>query len=106
VKAARESGGTASAVGDDEIIAGMKLLARTEGIFAETAGGVVIAGLRNMVRSGVIRRDDLTVACITAAGLKTQELVSDVVQPIVIQPTLESFQEKVEVADIAATEVR
>jgi threonine synthase len=106
VKAARESGGTASAVGDDEIIAGMKLLARTEGIFAETAGGVVIAGLRNMVRSGVIRRDDLTVACITAAGLKTQEVVADVVQPIVIQPTLESFRERVEAAGAAAAEVR
>ncbi len=106
LKAVRESGGTAAAVSDEEIIAGMKLLARTEGIFAETAGGVVIAGLKNMVRSGEIKRDDLTVACITAAGLKTQEVVSDVVQPIVIQPTLESFQESVEMSRTAAAEVR
>lgn len=106
LRAVRESNGTASAVSDEEIIAGMKLLAQTEGIFAETAGGVVIAGLQNMVRSGVIKRDDLTVACITAAGLKTQELVSDVAQPVVIQPTLESFQDAVDRAGMAAVEVR
>lgn len=93
VKAVRESGGTATAVTDEEIIDGMKLLAQTEGIFAETAGGVVVAGLRKLVKSKAIRRDALTVIFITGAGLKTQEVVSDIVQPITIQPTLESFEE-------------
>jgi len=93
LKTARESGGTAWAVTDEELVNGMKLLAQTEGIFAETAGGVVIAGLQKMVKSGVIKRNELTVAFITGAGLKTQEVVSDTVQPVTIQPTLEAFEE-------------
>lgn len=93
LKVARESGGAACAVGDEEIIEGMKLLAQTEGIFAETAGGVVIGVLKKLAASGAIKKDDLTVAAITASGLKTQEAVADVVQPFVIQPTLESFEE-------------
>ena len=71
----------------------MKLLAETEGIFAEAAGGVVIAGLKKLVASGVIKRNELTVAFITGAGLKTQEAVAEVVHPFVIKPTLESFEE-------------
>jgi threonine synthase len=106
LKAARESGGSASAVTDEEIIAGMKLLAQTEGIFAETAGGVVIAGLQRMVRSGVIKGDDLTVVCITAAGLRTQEVVSDVLQPIIIQATVESFEAAVGRPDMADARVQ
>jgi len=93
LKIARESGGAACAVSDEEIIEGVKLLAQTEGIFAETAGGVVIGVLKKLAASGAIRKDDLTVAAITASGLKTQEAVADVVQPFVIQPTLESFEE-------------
>ena len=53
----------------------MKLLAETEGIFAETAGGVTIACLKQLVESGAIRRDEETVAFITGAGLKTIEAV-------------------------------
>lgn len=93
LKVARESGGAACAVSDQEAIEGMKLLAQTEGIFAETAGGVVIGVLKRLAASGAIKKDDLTVAAITASGLKTQEAVADVVQPFVIQPTLESFEE-------------
>ena len=93
LRIARESGGAACAVSDEEIIEGMKLLAQTEGIFAETAGGVVIGVLKKLATSGAIKKDDLTVAVITASGLKTQEAVADVVQPFVIQPTLESFEE-------------
>ena len=93
LKIARESGGAACAVSDEEAIEGMKLLAQTEGIFAETAGGVVIGVLKKLAASGAIKKDDLTVAAITASGLKTQEAVADVVQPFVIQPTLESFEE-------------
>jgi len=93
LRVARQSGGGASAVTDEEVVVGMKLLAETEGIFAETAGGVVIAGLRRLVSSGVIKKDELTVAFITGAGLKTQEAVADVVRPLVVQPALESFEE-------------
>jgi threonine synthase len=92
LRTARESGGTACAVADEEIVYGIGLLAQTEGIFAETASGAVIAGLRKMVKSGVIKRHHLTVVCITGAGLKTQEVVSDDVQLTTIQPTLESFE--------------
>ncbi len=90
---ARQSGGGACAVTDEEAIAGMKLLAATEGIFAEAAGGVVIAGLKKLAASKVIKRNELTVAFITGAGPKTQEIVSDIVQPFTIQPTVESFEE-------------
>ena len=93
LRVARQSGGAACAVSDEELVEGMKLLAQTEGIFAETAGGVVVAGLKKLVASGAIKKGELTVAFITGAGLKTQEAVADIVQPLTIQPTLESFEE-------------
>jgi len=93
LRVTRQSGGSACAVTDEELIAGMKLLAQTEGIFAEAAGGVVIAGLKKLAASGVIKRNELTVAFITGAGPKTQEIVSDIVQPFTVQPSLESFEE-------------
>jgi len=93
LRVARQSGGAACAVTDEELVAGMKLLAQTEGIFAETAGGVVVAGLKKLAASGTIKKDELTVAFITGAGLKTQEVVSDAVKPLIIQPALESFEE-------------
>jgi len=93
LRVARQSGGGACAVTDEEVVEGMMLLAETEGIFAETAGGVVIAGLRKLVTSGIIRRNELTVVFITGAGLKTQEVIAERVHPLVIQPTLESFEE-------------
>ncbi len=95
LRVARQSGGGACAVTDEELITGMKLLAQTEGIFAEAAGGVVIAGLKRLAASGVIKRNELTVAFITGAGPKTQETVSDIVQPFNVQPCLESFEEVV-----------
>jgi threonine synthase len=88
-----ETNGCAAAVSDAEIVAGVKLLAETEGIFAETAGGTVIASLTQLAENGSIDPDELTVAFITGAGLKTQEAVSDaVVKPLHIQPTVESFE--------------
>lgn len=93
LRVARQSGGGACAVTDEEAIAGMKLLAQTEGIFAEAAGGVVIGALRKLAASGVIKRSELTVAFITGAGPRTQEIVSDTVQSVNIQPTLESLEE-------------
>ena len=97
LRVARQSGGGGGAVTDEEVIAGMKLLAQTEGIFAEAAGGVVIATLQKLATSGIIKRNELTVALITGAGPRTQDIVSDTVQPFHIQPTIESLEEVLKV---------
>ena len=93
VQTLQETGGTAVAAPEDEIVEGIQLLAETEGIFTETAGGVVISGLRKLAESGAIKRDEVTVAFITGNGLKTQEVVSDIAKPINIRPTSKSFEE-------------
>jgi len=88
-----ETNGAGAAVSDEEVVDGIKLLAESEGIFAETAGGVTIAGLRHLVAGGHVRKDELVVACITGAGLKTQEAVADALPPALeVQPTVESFE--------------
>ena len=90
----RSSGGALGAVTDEEIVEGMLLLARTEGIFAETAGGVTIATLANLAAAGVVRRDERVVAYVTGHGLKTIESVASRARPTVtISPSLESFAE-------------
>jgi len=90
----RETGGYAEDVSDQEIIDAIKLLARTEGIFAETAGGVTLASTRKLIETGKIRREGVTVICITGNGLKTQEaLQGHVVSPHYIKPNLASFEE-------------
>ena len=87
-----ETGGTAVSALEEEISGGMKLLAETEGIFTETAGGVVISGLKRLVEKGVIKKDELTVAYITGNGLKTQEAVDHLVKTVDIAPNTESFE--------------
>ncbi len=88
----RQTGGGCGAVTDAEIIDGIKLLARTEGIFAETAGGVTIATLVKLAAEGVIRPDERTVAIVSGHGLKTVEALSGSVGPThTITPTLEAF---------------
>jgi threonine synthase len=88
-----ESNGAAEMASDPEIVEGIKLLARTEGIFAETAGGVTIACLKKLVESGQLDREALTVAYITGTGLKTQEAIADHLGEVkVIQPNLEAFE--------------
>ena len=88
----KESHGSAVVVPEDQVVAGIKLLAETEGIFTETAGGVTISALEQLVRKGVIKKDDVTVAYVTGNGLKTQEAVNHLVRPLVIEPTVEAFQ--------------
>jgi len=97
LRVARQSGGGACAVGDEEAIAGVKLLAQTEGIFAEAAGGVVIAGLKRLAALGVIKKSELTVAFITGAGPRTQEIVVDTVRPFIVQPSVQSVEEVLKV---------
>lgn len=90
---ARQSGGGACAVTDQEAISGVKLLAQTEGIFAEPAGGVVISSLAKLAAQGVIKKEELVVAFITGAGPRTQEILSDIVRAYRVKPTLSSVEE-------------
>jgi threonine synthase len=73
-RAVRTSGGWGTACREDAVQEAMALLAETEGILSEPAGGVVVAGLRELVEDGRIRRDETVVICITGSGLKTTEL--------------------------------
>lgn len=90
----KESSGFGEDVSDLEIIEAMKLLAKTEGIFAETAGGVTLASAIKLIQKGYINKDSLTVLCITGNGLKTQEaLDGHTIKPYYIKPNLASFEE-------------
>ncbi|AMV39683.1 Threonine synthase [Planctomyces sp. SH-PL62] len=96
-KMIRETGGWSEDVSDDAIVDAMRLLAETEGIWAETAGGVTLAVARKLIEEGRIDRDGSTVLCITGNGLKTQEaLVDHLPRPVVIRPTLADFEALVE----------
>jgi len=96
LKTVAESGGSAAAVTDEEIIQGMLLLARTQGVFTETAGGVTVAATRKLIEEGVIPRDESVVICVTGNGLKTQEAVTGrLTPPTLIEPTLASFESEV-----------
>ena len=73
LKEVRSTGGSMAAVAEERVAEGIRLLARTEGIFTETAGGVAISGLEQLVSSGAIAPDDETVVLVTGIGLKTLE---------------------------------
>ena len=89
----RDTGGWAEDARDDEIRDAMLLLAQTEGIFAETAGGVTVAVARKLIEQGRIPRNEEIVLCVTGNGLKTQDAIADVIEsPVVIEPSLESFE--------------
>ena len=93
VKQIRESGGWAEDISDPEIIAAMKLLAETEGIFTETAGGVTVGVTQKLIAQGRIRADETTVVCITGNGLKTTDaLVAEFPLPEAIAPRIEAFE--------------
>ncbi len=97
LEVARKTGGNIESVSDTEIIEGMKLLAETEGIFTETAGGTTIAVLKKLVEAGKINPDETTVAYITGNGLKTQEAVQGYIgEPITLEPKLEAFERALE----------
>ena len=91
IKTIDSSGGSAIAAPEDEVVEGIQILAETEGIFTETAGGVVISGLRKLAQSGKIQPDDLTVAYITGNGLKTQEVVEPIIDPVFTSPSYDDF---------------
>jgi threonine synthase len=88
----RSTGGAAVAVSDAEIVDGIQLLARTEGIFGETAAGVTIATLARLAADGVVRPDERVVAYVTGHGLKTLDAIADEAGPTAtIAPTLDAF---------------
>ena len=96
LRVARQTGGAVVAVTDEEIVAGILVLAETEGIFTETAGGVTIAALRALAARGAFGEDDIVVAYITGQGLKTLEAVADAMRPpISIRATLKDFERNV-----------
>jgi len=98
IKTIKQSGGWAEDVTDPEVVEGIKLLARTEGIFTETAGGVTVSVTKKLIEQGRIPKDESVVICITGNGLKTQEAVLGAVpRPDVIEAKLGDFEKLVEV---------
>lgn len=96
VDTVRVSGGYGEDATDEEIIEAMKLLAKTEGIFTETAGGVTLAVAKKLIERKIIPADESIVLCITGNGLKTQEAVTRALhKPIKIKPNLASFEEHI-----------
>jgi threonine synthase len=92
----RRTGGAAESVTDAEVVDAIRLLAETEGLFTEPAGGVTVGALRKLAQAGVIGPDEVTVAYITGIGLKAIEAVEHaVVASITIKPTLAAFEEHV-----------
>ena len=95
VRIARETGGVVEAVTEEEIVESIRLLARTEGIFTETAGGVTIGVLAKLARSGRWRGDEVVVAYVTGHGLKTADVIGPPEDVVEIEPSLRSFKELV-----------
>jgi threonine synthase len=94
IRVIRDSGGWAEDASDEEIADAMLLLAQTEGVFAETAGGVTVAVARKLIEQGRIPRDEEIVLCITGNGLKTQDAVAGrLAHTPVIKPSLDAFDE-------------
>jgi threonine synthase len=91
-RAVKDSGGYGEHATDEEIVEGMRLLARTEGIFAETAGGVTVTATRKLIESGRIPRDEPIVMCVTGNGLKTPDVLHDrLAHHMTIRPSLAAF---------------
>lgn len=105
VKTILGSGGAGEDVSDKEIVEGIRLLAETEGVFAETAGGVTVAVARKLIRQGRLNPDESIVLAITGNGLKTLSALDEVEareQNPVIRPKLADFEEQYAAAATAA----
>jgi threonine synthase len=102
----KQTGGSAEDVSDEEVVEGIRMLAEYAGIFAETAGGVTVAGAKKLIASGQIGADDSAVLCITGHGLKTQEaIVGKCGSPRLISPNIREFEDKIYAPDLAAAAI-
>lgn len=98
VETVKASGGWAEDVSDEEIVIAMKLLASTEGVFTETAGGVTLGVAKKLIEQGRIPEHESILVCITGNGLKTQEAVTGKIgKPIKIEPNMASFEKNVKI---------
>ncbi len=94
IKTTKVSGGWGEDITDEEVVQGMRLLAETEGIFTETAGGVTVGVTKKLIEQGRIKPDETTVICVTGNGLKTIEALDGQYEmPSVIQPNIKDFEE-------------
>ena len=93
IKVVTETGGAGAQVTDAEILDGIQLLARTEGIFTEPAGGTTVAATRQLVKRGIIKPNESVVICVTGNGFKTAEVMQGHVQrPVTIGRSLADFE--------------
>jgi threonine synthase len=107
LQTARKTGGTVASVPEEEVAEGIRLLARTEGIFTETAGGVTVGVLAKLAAQGVFKPGERVVALITGMGLKTIEAVSDRGRPTVtIDPSFDEFRDRISRGEIPDGEDR
>jgi threonine synthase len=93
LKEAKATSGSFVAVPEEEVAVGMRLLAQTEGVFTETAGGVTIAALERLLRTGALTPDQETVALITGIGLKTLEALGPVAPTNEIPATVDAVND-------------
>ena len=94
VQTVRDTHGTGVAVTDDQIVNAIRLLAETEGIFTEPAGGTTLAGAVDLVRRGIIHRDDCVVVCVTGNGYKTAEVMQGrLTEPVRLSRAFKDFEQ-------------
>ena len=105
LRAVRSTGGSGAAVTDAEVIEGIQLLAETEGIFTEPAGGVTVAATRKLVERGALPRDESIVICVTGNGYKTIEVLNGHgVEPVRIGRSLADFEASAAAPAVEATQ--
>jgi threonine synthase len=93
VRVVNETGGSGAAVSDEEILDAIQLLASTEGIFTEPAGGTTLAATRQLIQRGAIKRNESVVVCITGNGYKTADVMANRVEkPVTIGRKLSDFE--------------
>jgi threonine synthase len=93
VRSIKSTGGAGAAVSDEQIVDAIRLLAETEGIFTEPAGGTTVAAAIDLIGRGVIPRDEPTVICVTGNGYKTTEVVAGrLTQPVHLSRRFNDFE--------------
>jgi threonine synthase len=104
IEAVRSTGGAGAAVSDKQIVDAIQLLAETEGIFTEPAGGTTLAATIDLVRRGVIEPDESVVVCVTGNGYKTAEVMVDrLLSPVNLGKSFKQFEAWLETRKAAAT---